>query len=193
MKYFVERMPNDDDYAALLKGAPQVDLEWTRILSLAYKHGVKMGTGRHLLCSDFILDYVRLSHRLSKAVIRRKLSENLVKLIQALPKEQHYICPRLHDMTTIQFGNEWRDVCRASRVKVHMLTLTWRYRHENKHALRLERAMSYLERIARDWLDEDQVNQLWVDAKDWILLPPKRDTRGQRRTREELLARSGGL
>ncbi len=96
-------------------------------------------------------------------------------------------------MTTLQFGTKWRDVCQAAGVKVPMIALTWRYRIENRDSLKLERAMSYLEKLAKDWLEEDQVKQLWLDAKDWILLPPKRDTRGQRRTRKELLARSGGL
>jgi hypothetical protein len=96
-------------------------------------------------------------------------------------------------MTTRQFGRKWRVVCKAASVTVPMIALTWRYRIENRDSLRLERGMSYLEKLGKDWLKKEQVQQLWVDAKDWILLPPKRDTRGQRRTRKELLARSGGL
>jgi hypothetical protein len=193
MKYFVEKMPDDGDYQALLTGATEVDSEWSRIVRLAYRGGVKAGTARHLQRPDFQEDYVKLGHRLSKAVLRRRLPEDVIRDIQSLPQDQLHICPRLHEMTTLHFGNEWREVCKAAGVKVLMIALTWRYRNEHKDSLRLERGMSYLEKLGKDWLKEEEVQQLWVDAKDWILLPPKRDTRGQRRTRKELLARSGGL
>jgi hypothetical protein len=193
MKYFVEKMPDDDLYEGLLTGADEVDSEWATVVRLAYRAGVKAGTTRHLQRPDFQQGYVNLGHRLSKAVVRRRLPADVLESIQSLPQDQLYICPRLHEMTTRQFGRKWRVVCKAASVTVPMIALTWRYRIENRDSLRLERGMSYLEKLGKDWLKEEQVQQLWVDAKDWILLPPKRDTRGQRRTRKELLARSGGL
>ncbi len=73
MKYFVEKMPDDDLYKALLTGAPEVDSEWATVVRLAYRAGVKAGTTRHLQRPDFEEGYVNLGHRLSKAVVRRRL------------------------------------------------------------------------------------------------------------------------
>lgn len=73
MKYFVEKMPDDDLYKALLTGAPEVDSEWATVVRLAYRAGVKAGTTRHLQRPDFEEGYVNLGYRLSKAVVRRRL------------------------------------------------------------------------------------------------------------------------
>jgi hypothetical protein len=193
MTYFVERVIDDQGYGTLLSGASQVDPEWCMIVRFGYRAGVKAALGRHLSRDDFAKDWVLLRHRLSKAVIRRRLPDDVLKALESLPEGQQYICPRLHTLTTQQFANEWRDVCKAAGFKVQMITLTWRYRKDNSDSIKLERGMSYLEKLAKTWLKGDKVEELWTKAKDWVLFPPKRNTRGQRRTRRELLARSGGL
>jgi hypothetical protein len=193
MTYFVERVIDEQGYEALLTAAQEVDPEWCMIVRLGYRAGIKTGLGRHLSRDDFSKDCVLLGHRLSKAVLRRKLPDDVLKALRSLPESQHYICPRLHTLTTEQFANEWREVCKAAGIKVQMITLTWRYRRDHKDSIKLERGMSYLEKLAKTWLKVEKVEELWTTAKEWVLFPPKRNTRGQYRTRRELLARSGGL
>ena len=69
-----------------------------------------------------------------------------------------------------------------------MLSLIWPYEDTHKSTIKWERAMSYLEHLATDWLTAVELEQLKANAKAWTFMGSKTGNRRRRLTRAQILA-----
>ena len=188
MRYIVKHQAADENIQLLLDAAALVEPEWITVINCAYGGGIKTCIGRHLGPGDLVGNKIALRPTLSECIIRRPLPEDLVAYLQKLPQSDPYFCPRLHEMTTGQFGSSWRILCATAKLKLHMLVLTWPYRDANQESIKWERAQGCLDKIAEQWLSEGEREELRAKAANWARLGSKTGNRRRRLTRAQLMA-----
>jgi len=188
MRYDVKHDPTDENIQLLIEAATIVEPEWVTVVRCAYEAGIKTSVGRHMGPGHLSGNEIAINHSLSRGPLQRVLPDALHNYLRGLTEVTTHFCPRLHAMTTEQFANSWRDVCSEAGFKIQMIVLTWPYRNANKQNIKWERAQCYLENLARDWLDESELEKLKADAEKWMLLGSKCGNRRRRLTRQQLLA-----
>jgi len=188
MRYRIAHDPTDENIQRLIEASMGVEPEWVTIIRCAYEAGIKTSVGRHLGPGHLSGKEIKVTQARSSGPLRRVLPETLRRYLLGLTGVTTHFCPRLHAMTTQEFGTSWRDLCSEAGLKVHMIVLTWPYRNVHRQSLNWERARCYLENLAKVWLDESEFEKLKADAEKWMLLGSKDGNRRRRLTRAQLLA-----
>ncbi len=188
MRYSITHDPTDENIRRLIEVATTREPEWVTVIRCAHEAGIKTSVGRHLGPDHLSGNEIEIRQARSSGPLRRVLPDALHEYLLGLTGVTTHFCPRLHAMTTQEFGTSWRDLCLEAGLKVHMIVLTWPYRNAHRQSLNWERARCYLENLAKTWLDESEFEKLKVEAKRWMLLGSKDGNRRRRLTRAQLLA-----
>jgi hypothetical protein len=188
MKYTVNHDPTSENIGSLIEAAREIQPEVETVIRLAFEAGIKTSIARHLGPEDLVGEQIAFQHPLSLGPTWRVLPESLLGYLQKLPQDREWFCPTLHAMTTCDFANTWRDVCQHAGIRIPMLSLVWLYEDTHKSTIKWERAMSYLEKLAADWLTAVEVENLRAQAKAWTFMGSKTGNRRRRLTRAQILA-----
>jgi hypothetical protein len=193
MRNRIEKIPDQQDFEALLQAADELNngwsTEWVTVLRLAWLAGIQPWKARFLRWDDLQNGYFLLREQDSEQVLRRALPPELLSILEKLPRDQSFVFPKLQAMPTGTFGDTWRLLCRHAGVKFASTCLVWPYRNQNKISLNWEKSQGYLEALANRYLNPEQIQRLKTDSAAWFSKPAKKGNRTHRLTRQEHILR----
>lgn len=167
-----KRSPSRQELKMLKKEALLRHQDFLTEIIVGDEMGIKGGITRHLQWTDIHDKTITFGDPKALHPLQRKMPNSTVKYFGSLKREDDYVCPYAHRMTTNDHSNVWYRIFELVNHEISLLSLCWPYQDAHEDDIESEYRLAHLRWLAKKYLENDEIRTLEMMVAEWERLPP---------------------